>query len=175
MQIFPEQKAFQELERDFSDFDSESIETCLAFLNATTEVYAAFNTHFERYGLSAGKFTLLMQLYTTKQDMPPSEFAHRANVTRATITGLLDGLEREGLVQRKAHPNDRRMLTINLTDKGKMLVERILPDHFFRTKGLMGNLTPTEKKTFIKLLKKLSFGTCALSDPNWSQTHSSNR
>lgn len=164
MRIFPGQEAFQAFERDFRDFDSESIETCLAFLNATAEVYAAFDTHFERYGLSAGKFTVLMQLHTAEQDIPPSEFANRANVTRATITGLLDGLEREGLVERKAHPSDRRMLVIHLTDKGKTLIESVLPDHFCRTKGLTANLSPTEKKEFIKLLKKLRSGVSALSD-----------
>jgi DNA-binding MarR family transcriptional regulator len=166
MQVFPSREAFQELEQDFPDFDLESIETCLAFLNATTEVYAAFDAHFERYRLSAGKFTVLMQLYTAKQDIPPSEFAERANVTRATITGLLDGLEREGLVQRKRHPHDRRMLTVHLTDNGKALIESILPDHFCRTKGLMANLTSKEKSTLVKLLMKLSSGTPALSNPS---------
>ena len=168
MQIFPGREAFHDLERDFSSFDLESVESCLSFLNATAEVYAAFDDHFERYGLSAGKFTVLMQLYTAKRDLSPSEFANRANVTRATITGLLDRLEREGMVERKAHLNDRRMLTITLTEQGKKLVERVLPDHFCRTAGLMANLTSTEKKTFVKLLEKLRSGTSALSDPSWS-------
>ena len=60
MQIFPRQEAFKELEQNFSDFDLNSVKTCLAFLNATSEVYAAFDAHFERYGLSAGRFTVLM-------------------------------------------------------------------------------------------------------------------
>lgn len=169
MQIFPEQEAFQELERDFSSFDPASVESCLAFLDATAEVYGAFDTHFERYGLSAGKFTILMQLYIAKRDLSPSEFANRANVTRATITGLLDRLEREGFVERRSHSNDRRMLAVHLTEPGKALVEKILPDHFCRTQGLMANLTPTEKKTFVKLLGKLKSGTSALSSPSWGQ------
>lgn len=169
MQIFPEREAFQELERDFSSFDSESVESCLAFLNATAEVYAAFDAHFERYGLSAGKFTILMQLYSAKRDLSPSEFANRANVTRATITGLLDRLEREALVERRSHANDRRMLAIHLTERGKALIENILPDHFCRTQGLMANLTSAEKTTFVKLLGKLQSGASALSNPSWSQ------
>ena len=168
MHVFPEKETFEAFERDFSDFDLESIETCLAFLDATAKVHAAFDVHFERYGLSAGKFTVLMQLYTAKRDMPPSEFANRANVTRATITGLLDGLEREELVERKAHPSDRRMLIIHLTDKGKTLIESVLPDHFCRTKGLTANLSATEKKKFTKMLRKLGSGASALSDSDWN-------
>ncbi|GAP99997.1 MarR family winged helix-turn-helix transcriptional regulator [Leptolyngbya sp. NIES-2104] len=169
MQVFPERDSFESLEREFADFDAASIETCLGFLNATAEVYAAFDAHFDRYGLSAGKFTILMQLYSANQDIPPSEFAERANVTRATITGLLDGLEREGLVKRKPHPNDRRMLTVHLTQKGRNLIQRMLPDHFCRTKKLMSNLSETEKKTFVKLLKKLCDGTSAFSEPHTSE------
>jgi DNA-binding MarR family transcriptional regulator len=164
MHIFLEQSAFQALAQEFDEFDWEAIETCLAFLDATTEVYAAFDAHFERYKLSPGKFTLLMQLYLADKDLPPSEFANRANVTRATITGLLDGLEREGLVQRKPHKSDRRMLTIHLTTKGRKLMKEILPDHFCRTKGLMQSLSASEKKMFVKLLKKLRSGTSALSE-----------
>ena len=171
MQIFPRREAFHELECDFSSFDLEAVGTCLAFLDTTAEVYAAFDKHFERFGLSAGKFTILMQLYTAKRGLSPSEFANRANVTRATITGLLDRLEREGLVERKAHSNDRRMLTITLTEQGKKLVDRVLPEHFCRTKGLMTNLTSTEKKTFIKLLDKLRSGIPALSDPSWDHSN----
>ncbi|MEM9005151.1 MAG: MarR family transcriptional regulator [Cyanobacteria bacterium P01_F01_bin.86] len=95
--------------------------------------------------------------------------ARSARVTRATITGLLDRLEREGLVERKAHASDRRMLAIRLTEQGKTLVEKVLPDHFCRTKGLMINLTSAKKQALIKLLEKLKSGTLALSDPRWSQ------
>ncbi len=164
MQIFPEQESFEALAQDFPEFDRESIAACLAFLDATTDVYAAFNAHFERYGLSGGKFTILMQLYMAKQDIPPSEFAERANVTRATITGLLDGLEREGLVQRKPHPSDRRMLIIHLTNEGRELMQNILPEHFCRTKRLMETLTAAEKKNLVRLLQKLRAGAWALAD-----------
>jgi DNA-binding MarR family transcriptional regulator len=164
MQIFPAQEAFPDLERDFPDFDLESVETCLAFLDTTAEVYAAFDTRFERFGLSAGKFTILMQLYTAKRELPPSEFASRAHVTRATITGLLDRLEREGLVERQNHPRDRRMLTVHLTDKGKTLVESMLPGHFCQTRELMASLTKSEKKTLVELLGKLKLGAEALSE-----------
>jgi DNA-binding MarR family transcriptional regulator len=162
MQVFPARESFEALNRDFPDFDADSIEICLAFLDATTEVYAALNSYFDRYGLSGGKFTVLMQLYTTTQGIPPSGFAERANVTRATITGLLDGLERGGLIERQPHPSDRRMLTVHLTDRGRELMQSILPEHFCRTKILMDTLTATDKKNLVKLLDKLRAGASAL-------------
>ncbi|MBD1808437.1 MarR family transcriptional regulator [Microcoleus sp. FACHB-SPT15] len=163
---FPDQQALLELANRYPEFDLASVETCLAFLDTTADVYEALDAHFARYGLSMGKFTLLMQLLQApEQGLTPSDFAERAGVTRATITGLLDGLEREGWLRRQPYPSDRRMLSVQLTDKGQQLLSQMLPDHFCRTTGLMANLTTTEKKTLIKLLAKVRTGTPAMREP----------
>jgi DNA-binding MarR family transcriptional regulator len=152
-----------ELAKCYLELDIASVETCLAFLQTTADVYQALEVHFARYHLSMGKFTLLMQLLQAgKGGLTPSQCADRAGVTRATITGLLDGLEKDGLVERKPYPDDRRRLYVQLTEKGRHLLNKILPDHFCRTTGLMANLSATEKQTFIGLLAKLRAGTPAM-------------
>jgi DNA-binding MarR family transcriptional regulator len=162
----PNRQAIEQLASRYPELDIASVETCLTFLDTTAEVYAALDVHFARYGLSVGKFTLLMQLFVSADEgLTPSDFAERVGVTRATITGLLDGLEREELVKRQPHPADRRMLAIELTEKGRELISKMLPDHFCRTADMMANLTATEKKTFIKLLGKLRTGTGAMREP----------
>lgn len=153
MQIFPEGEAFPALAQTFSSFDQESVETCLVLLDVMAEIYAFFEAHFADHGLSAGKFTILMQLYVAQKDLSPSEFASRANVTRATVTGLLDRLEREHLLERQAHPTDRRMTTVRLTAKGTSLVEAILPDHFARTRQLMLGLDSADQQMLVRLLR----------------------
>ncbi|MBD2256188.1 MarR family transcriptional regulator [Pseudanabaena sp. FACHB-2040] len=155
--------ALQNLAQQYAELDIPSVEACLAFLRTTADVQTALETHFARYGLSMGKFTLLMQLsQAPEQGFTPSECAERSGVTRATITGLLDGLERDGLVERRPCLSDRRMLSVHLTEKGQDLLARMLPDHFCRTTGLMGELTDSEKTTLIELLQKLQAGTRAM-------------
>ncbi|UIJ37993.1 MarR family transcriptional regulator [Desulfobaculum bizertense] len=61
--------------------------------------------------------TLLMD--APESQMTPSELASKAGVTRATMTGLLDRLETEGHVTRAQSQEDRRKLTINLTQAGQ--------------------------------------------------------
>lgn len=101
---FPDQQAILNLAKHYPDLDIASVETCLAFLNTTADVYQALDVHFARYGLSMGKFTILMQLLQTdEQGLTPSECTEKCSVT-TTITGLLDGLERKGLVTRKPYP-----------------------------------------------------------------------
>ncbi|HEY9643220.1 MAG TPA: MarR family transcriptional regulator, partial [Coleofasciculaceae cyanobacterium] len=149
----------------FPELDIMSAETCIAFLNATADFQEASAVHFARYGLSMGKFTLLMQLFhADQQGITPSACADRTGVTRATVTGLLDGLERDGWVKRKPIPGDRRMLRVELTKAGRQRLTDMLPDHFCRTRELTSHLTDAEKQTLIQLLKKFQQGTAALLD-----------
>lgn len=159
-----DRSALQTLAQRYPELDVASVEVCLAFLRATADVQVALDTHFARYGLSMGKFTLLMQLLEA-DGLTPSECAERSGVTRATITGLLDGLERDDLLERRDCPGDRRMLRVHLTEKGRILMDQMLPDHFCRTTGLMAHLSVSEKKTLMKLLQKIQAGTPAMLEP----------
>jgi hypothetical protein len=86
---FVNRLTLQNLAQRYPELDVASTEACLAFLRATADVQVALEAHFTRYGLSMGKFTLLMQLLQNEQGLTPSECAERSGVTRATITGLL--------------------------------------------------------------------------------------
>src|SRR6185312_1225037 len=98
--------------------------------------------HFARYGLSHARFVVLMLLKRrADHTATPAEIADEAAVTRATVTGLLDGLEGEGLVERTHRTDDRRSVRVRLTKKGLALLERILPDHYARLGSVMGRLT----------------------------------
>ncbi|MEO1068350.1 MAG: MarR family transcriptional regulator [Cyanobacteria bacterium J06638_6] len=156
--------ALQQLAQRYPELDVAVVEACLAFLRTSADVQTALEAHFARYGLSMGKFTLLMQL-AQSQGLTPSDCAERSGVTRATITGLLDGLERDGLVERRPFRDDRRRLNLHLTQAGYELLDRMLPDHFCRTTRLMANLTAGEQETLIDLLKKLQAGTPAMLQP----------
>jgi DNA-binding MarR family transcriptional regulator len=152
----PDQQTIHRMANRYPEIDIPSVEACLVFLDTSTAFYDSVDSYLDSHNLSRGKFTLLMQLVEADEGgLLPSEFAERAGVTRASVTSLLDGLEREKLVTRQPHPVDRRMLSVHMTDKGRELMNRILPEHFVRIKAWMDNLSDREKKTFIKLLMKL--------------------
>jgi len=73
--------------------------------------------------------------------LTPSALAEAAGVTRGTITGLLAGLERSGLVKRTEHPEDGRMFSIELTQQALDLFEQILPERFNHIGEFMSSLT----------------------------------
>jgi DNA-binding MarR family transcriptional regulator len=77
----------------------------------------------ELQGLSEGRFELLLRL-KHGSDAPLGELAEQLHVSPRNVTGLVDHLERDGLVERRPDPNDRRSVRAHLTEKGTFLIER---------------------------------------------------
>lgn len=71
-------------------------------------------------GLSPPQYAVLNILWE-RDGRPFKELAEAQMCTRATITGIIDTLERKGLVVRKPNPTDRRSLLATLTDEGRKL------------------------------------------------------
>lgn len=94
--------------------------------------------------------------------MNPSLLAEKVGVTRATMTGLLDGLERERLVERVFAQDDRRKVAIRLTETGLSRLETMLPDYYRRIAGLMVNFDAEEREQLLGLLEKVNAGIPAL-------------
>jgi DNA-binding MarR family transcriptional regulator len=78
----------------------------------------------ERHGLSEGRVQLLMRL-KHGGDCPLGELAEQLHVTARNVTGLMDHLERDGLVERVPDPNDRRSVRAHLTGQGEELIEQL--------------------------------------------------
>jgi DNA-binding MarR family transcriptional regulator len=90
---------------------------------------------------SAAAFNVLSVLGGDPEPLRPSLVASRMMVTRATTTGLLDTLERRGLVRRIAAVADGRSRPVALTDTGRQLVDRLVPAMHQFERELMGVLT----------------------------------
>lgn len=89
--------------------------------------------------------------------LPLSEIGKRLVVSKANITGLIDRLERESLVQRDSH-SDRRVTLAKITDAGTALLGAALPRHRQVLTELLDGLTEPEKQQMIGLLTKLRRG-----------------
>lgn len=71
-----------------------------------------------RMGVPPSGYAILQALWN-QDHQPPAALAMHAGCTRATMTSLLDSLEKRALVHRHPHPQDRRSLLVSLTPKGK--------------------------------------------------------
>ena len=83
-------------------------------------VWAIMRNEIESYDLTPPQFGLLAFLW--QQDgLTQVELSEKGQIDRTTIGGLIDRLEKIGLVERRQHPQDRRAYKIHLTERGKEL------------------------------------------------------
>ena len=75
--------------------------------------------------------------------------------SNSTLTSLIDRMERDGLVARVAHENDRRVTTVALTQKGRELLLEIRGHHRPFLAGMMSCLSPEELSHLSALLNKI--------------------
>jgi DNA-binding MarR family transcriptional regulator len=78
------------------------------------------------------------------------------------MTGLVDTLERDGLVRREPDPDDRRMMSVRLTGKGERFLHGLLPSHFKVIAEMMAPLSENERRTLVRLLGKIQQHAVAL-------------
>ncbi|MCL2657332.1 MAG: MarR family transcriptional regulator [Betaproteobacteria bacterium] len=134
--------------------DLESLRLCFQALSLASAIDRDCATMLAPHGLSEGRFVLLFLLDAANEGLAPNTLAEKAGVTRATVTGLLDGLERELLIERRADTNDRRALRIRLTHKGKQLTQKVFDQHSRWIAGLFGNFSAPERAQLAALLDK---------------------
>jgi DNA-binding MarR family transcriptional regulator len=119
----------------------------------------AGNAKLSCRGLGEGRITVLVLLLENQPEpLSHSQLAELLAVTKGSITGLVDGLEHDGLVQRIEAREDRRTKMIAITPAGLELVNTYLPDKFRGIDRLMSGLTLPERETLASLLLKLQEG-----------------
>jgi len=164
LRLSPRQQLFLDLVRQAPEADIAAIETYFYFTRVASDLFANQQAFFGRYELSEGKLVVLQLLRQAPHyRLTPSALAEAAGVTRGTMTGLLAGLERSGLVKRDEHPEDGRMFSIELTEAALNLFERILPERINTIMQFMSSLTEEEQHQLRAFLQKMERGLPALS------------
>jgi len=87
--------------------------------------------------------------------LTPLQVAQRLQTSQSGMTGKLDRLERQGLIQRSPDPDDRRAIRLGITDKGCDLIEEAFTTSLSVYQSMLNEFTPTEVKNFEALLEKL--------------------
>lgn len=131
---------------------------CQLFLNIlhTGDVVSQGEATFlARHGLNQARLIVLVLLDNSENgSMRSSQLAEHASVSRATITGLLDTLEKAGFVERTEDIRDRRASCVNLTSKGRKLLHKVQPLLVRWTEGILSALSTREQSQLVALLQK---------------------
>lgn len=142
-----------------SDIDPTDIVVAQDLLRLAKTLLRSFAEQFAMHGLSPGRYALMMTLQARAAPLAPSEIADRLGVTRATVTGLVSGMVRDGLIVfAPAEGADRRRKAVALTDRGRELAAVVAPEVFQQMASLLTPLSAPERNTLRGLLRRIEDG-----------------
>lgn len=105
-------------------------------------------------GLTWAGFRVMFAVLVTAR-AEPREVARLAGVTRASVSGALNTLERDGLVVRERSSADRRVVTVRLTPRGRRATIAAFKRNHEVEKLWLSGLSRAELHTLIRLLHRL--------------------
>ncbi|HLW68925.1 MAG TPA: MarR family transcriptional regulator [Gemmataceae bacterium] len=139
--------------------DSEATRAFREFLRVFGLVERAMQPYFARFGISGSQWGVLRNLHRAEKEgatgLRVSVLSERLLIRPASVTGVVDRLERAGLVAREADPTDHRAKFIRLTKEGRQLVERVLTSHQRQIESVFGGLKVEEQVRLHGLLARL--------------------
>lgn len=125
-------------------------------LHTAAAVRDEVETKLSAIGLSGAKFAALKALSDAGEVLPLSQLAGRLSCVKSNVTQLVDRLETEGLVARKADPQDRRTRLAELTAAGRTAVAKGTRVMQGAEQSVLGRLTADEARQLGELLGKLN-------------------
>ena len=138
-------------ERDAIEMHQRLAATAEAVERAAARLISSFGTDKTR-----GRYGVMRVLYFSAEGrMSQNEIGENMNTTPASVTYLVDSLERDGLVARRPHPTDRRVTWVELTPEGIKTCETLVPAMARHMTNLAATFTPRERLQLNKLLAKL--------------------
>lgn len=147
------------LSERFPDFDLQAVKLSARLHAVTQSLDSLRDEALAKYGLSQGKLYVLVYLLNEEmmrhESPSPSEIADGLGVTPATVTGLLDGLERDGFIERHPHQQDRRALTIRMTNQSRRFLDEYMPTQARQLTTWLSGLDSEERRTLMALLDKI--------------------
>ena len=105
-------------------------------------------------GLTLTQFAVLEALFHLGP-MSLSDIAQKILTTGGNLTMVVGNLEKQGLARRQKSPEDRRVLIVVLTAKGKSLIRRLFPQHAAGITEFMAALSPAEQEQLGDLCRKV--------------------
>ena len=111
---------------------------------------------------SVARYQILMALWATKGDgIPHKDIVEAMGVTRATVSGLIAALEREGFVKSTVDRDDRRKQVARLTAKGEAVIKKAFEVNLARFRTLFASLSSADLTQLTALLKRVREGFAA--------------
>ena len=142
-----------------SDEQVRVLNTFIKLMRAAETVNSKLLPTLTAAGLTTGQFGVLEVLHHCGS-MCQCDIGRKLLRSGANTTTVLDNLEKRGLIRRERGIEDRRFITVHLTDPGRALLQSVFPKHVEEMAALFSTLEPAEQEELGRLCRKLGVGCC---------------
>ena len=106
------------------------------------------------FGVTLPRFDVMAALYDAPAGLSMGEVSRRLMVSNGNVTGIVERLEREGLVWRRTNPDDRRSQLVRLSDSGRTTFEEMAEPHEGWISSMLSGLSEEEVEQLKYLIGK---------------------
>lgn len=129
---------------------TESVSLWFRLLSCHALILAELRRELDEH-ITIPRFDLLASL-ERHDGQTLAALSRRLLVTAGNVTGLVDRAERDGVVERRPDPADRRVARVWLTDRGRALIRNLLPAHARQVHAILRGLPARERRDLRRLL-----------------------
>lgn len=126
----------------------------VAFWTTKRAMAEAADAAYRRHGVREGQQFILMALWD-EDGLTPGELAHRLGLATPTVTKATNRMEVAGLVVRRPHPRDRRLVRIHLTERGAALQKDLDAEMHALSERVLAEFTEAERTQLVEYLERL--------------------
>jgi len=128
----------------------------MAMLRAEHEVIRACNRVYKRFGVTYHQFQVLRILEAADKPLSQGTIGEHLLVSRANLSGLIDRMVSASLVKRRSTRKDRRVVLVDLTDKGRTVLRNVEPMRDTVESILMAGVDREEAERTVALLEGMA-------------------
>lgn len=129
---------------------------CINYLLTVSqhEVFQTFSVRLSQFGITPGQYGVLSCLWSNGPSSP-KEIAQILRLENSTISGVLDRMQKRGLIEREVDPNDRRSIRVVATAEGQALEPGVLQVIEELNEQILGRFSKEEQFHLMRLLREI--------------------
>lgn len=132
------------LAKEHSDLSNVHTEMLVSLFRLCNALEISREKNLQCFGLSEARLFVLLSIHYGGASSKAADIAKTLGVSRAAMTGLVESLVKDGLVERKDCAEDRRVCFLKPSKKGQNLINKVLPEHFRSLKKFAEALSQKE-------------------------------
>ncbi|MCD6105568.1 MAG: MarR family transcriptional regulator [Thermosipho sp. (in: Bacteria)] len=109
----------------------------------------------KKYPITPAQFDLMQKIYFTGPKTM-TELSGNLGIAKSTTTGLVSRLEKDGFLERVKSSDDKRVINVSLTEKGKKVIDEVIIERVQFIKSVLQSMPEQFENELIDLLEKFN-------------------